>query len=238
MKTFAMNGYRLRSASVEVRLVYSAFLGLVTIGLLTMAMFQLYHIGPTPGRVAAYYRGGERAGELTFPKTLRELVEVTHFHSFTMGLVYLVLAHLFIATPVPPSRKRALITLGAAGLAGEVVADEEHVAAADEAEGHDAGAHVGRRDELDRAVRHPVAVGPAPEGGLLNSHGVPRMARRHGRRDDGGGEAEFDVSAHAPACPARHRSSGIVTCRKSPANATRAISPAAGMRDASANTGT
>lgn len=122
MKTFAMNGYRLRSASVEVRLVYSAFLGLVTIGLLTMATFQLYHIGPTPGRVAAYYRGGERAGELTFPKTFRELVEVTHFHSFTMGLVYLVLAHLFIATPVPPSRKRALITLGAAGLAGDLLA--------------------------------------------------------------------------------------------------------------------
>jgi hypothetical protein len=122
MKAFAANGYRLGSARLEVRLVYTAFLALVTVGMLTMATFQLYHIGPTPARISAYYRGGDRGGEMAFPKTLRELVEVTHFHSFIMGLVYLVLAHLFIATPVRPPLKRGLIVLGALGLAGDLLA--------------------------------------------------------------------------------------------------------------------
>ena len=121
MRAFAGNGYLLRTARVEVRLVYTAFLLLTLIGMLTMAAFQLKHVGPTPGRIAAYYRGGERAGEMTFAKTFRELVEVTHFHSFIMGVIYLVLAHLFIATTVRPALKRWLIVAAFLGLAGDIV---------------------------------------------------------------------------------------------------------------------
>ena len=122
MRAFAGNGYLLRDARREVRIVYTGFLLLVLIGMVTMVAFQLYHIGPTPGRIAAYYRGGERVGEMTFAKTFRELVEVTHFHSFIMGVVYLVLAHLFIATAVRPALKQALIVVALAGLAGDLVA--------------------------------------------------------------------------------------------------------------------
>ncbi len=121
MKAFGIGGYLLRNARFEVRLVYTAFLGLVSIGLVTMAVFEAHHIGPTPSRVAAYYRGGERAGEMSFAKTFRELVEVTHFHSFIMGLVFLVLAHLFIATPMAPGPKTAFIALAFGGLAGDLV---------------------------------------------------------------------------------------------------------------------
>lgn len=122
MRAFAANGYQLRDARLEVRLVYTGFLILVLIGMATMVVFELYHIGPTPSRAAAYYRGGESAGEMTFPKTARQLVEVTHFHTFIMGVVYLVLAHLFLATPLRPQLKRVLIVLAFAGLAGDLVA--------------------------------------------------------------------------------------------------------------------
>lgn len=121
MRAFGANGYLLRDARVEVRLIYTGFLLLAFVGMLSMAAFQLYHIGPTPGRAAAYYRGGEIGGELTFPKTFRQLVEVTHFHAFIMGVVYLVLAHLFVATPVRAEVKRALIVVAFAGLTGDLV---------------------------------------------------------------------------------------------------------------------
>jgi hypothetical protein len=122
MRAFAANGYLLRDARLEVRLVYTGFLLLTIIGMTTTAAFQAYHIGLSTSRVAAYYRGGEVGGELTFPKTFRQLVETTHFHSFIVGVVYLILAHLFIATPVRATVKRALIVVAFAGLAGDLVA--------------------------------------------------------------------------------------------------------------------
>jgi len=121
VRSFGAPSYLLRHARIEVRFIYTGFLLLVLIGMLTMAAFQLRQIGPTPARVATYYRGGDRAGEMAFPKTFRELVEVTHFHSFIMGIVYLVLAHLFIATGVGERAKQALILVGFAGLAGDLV---------------------------------------------------------------------------------------------------------------------
>lgn len=121
MRSFGSNGWLLSDARLEVRLVYSAFLVLVLVGMLTMAAFQLKHVGPTPERVAAYYRGGTRGAEMAFPKTFRELVEVTHFHAFIMGLVYLVLAHLFIATRVRDTVKRIVVVGAFVGLAGDLV---------------------------------------------------------------------------------------------------------------------
>ena len=121
MRAFGAGGYLLRDARIEVRLVYTGFLLLTLVGMATMAAFQIYHIGLTPSRAAAYYRGGEWAGELLFAKTFRELVEVTHFHSFIMGVVYLVLAHLFIATTVAPHWKRVFIVLAFVSLAADLI---------------------------------------------------------------------------------------------------------------------
>lgn len=121
MRSFTAGGYLLSDARLEVRLAYSGFLALAAIGLCTMAALQLKHIGPWPADIAAYYRGGERAGAMTFAKSFRELVEVTHFHAFITGVVYLVLAHLLIATTAPGTVKRAAIVLGFVGLAGDLV---------------------------------------------------------------------------------------------------------------------
>jgi hypothetical protein len=121
MRAFASSGYLLRDAKLDVRLVYTAFLLLVLIGMITMGVFEVYHIGPRPSRAAAYYRGGESGGQMMFAKTFRELVEVTHFHSFIMGIVYLVLAHLFLATALSPGLKRCFIVLAFLGLGGDLV---------------------------------------------------------------------------------------------------------------------
>lgn len=124
MKAFARPAYLLRDARLEVRLVYTAFLIFVTIGMATVAAFEWIHVGPAPSRVASYYRGGEQHGEMemSFPKTFRELVETTHFHAFIMGVLYLVLAHLFLATRVPLVVQRFVILLAFAGLAGDLIA--------------------------------------------------------------------------------------------------------------------
>jgi hypothetical protein len=122
MRAFAANGYRLRHARLEVRVIYSGFLLLTLVGMATMAAFQLYHIGLSPNRIATFYRGGELDGQMVFAKSLRELVEMTHFHAFIFGVIYLVLAHLFIATAVPPKLKLGLVVLGFIGLFIDLVA--------------------------------------------------------------------------------------------------------------------
>jgi hypothetical protein len=121
MRAFGAPSFLLSDARFEVRVAYTGFLLLVAIGMATMAMFQWVHIGPTPGNIATYFRGGEREGAMTFQKTARELIELTHFHAFIMGLVYLVLAHLVLATSAPETVKRLAIILAFVGLLGDLV---------------------------------------------------------------------------------------------------------------------
>lgn len=121
MRAFGATGYLIGNARLEVRLVYTAFLVLVGVGMLTMALMQFGHVGPWPSEIAIYYRGGERDGAMAFGKTFRELIELTHFHSFIMGTLYLIMAHLLIATTAPDAVKRAAIIGGFVGLFGDIV---------------------------------------------------------------------------------------------------------------------
>jgi hypothetical protein len=121
MKAFSNPAYMLSNARLEVRIAYTGFLTLVVIGMVTMAVFQLGHVGPWPADIAVHFRGGERDGAMVFPKSARELVELTHAHAFVMAVVYLILAHLVIATTAPPRAKLWSVVIGFAGLAGDVV---------------------------------------------------------------------------------------------------------------------
>jgi hypothetical protein len=121
MKAFSNPAYMLANARLEVRVAYTGFLALVVIGMATLAAFELVHLGPTPADIAIAIRGGERAGVMVFAKPFRELVELTHAHAFVMGGVYLILAHLMIATTAPPAVKRWSVIAGFAGLLGDVV---------------------------------------------------------------------------------------------------------------------
>jgi len=120
VRAFGSGNYLLSDARLEVKLAYTGFLLLAVVGFASTAVFQLFHVGPTPALIATYFRGGERGDVMVFAKTARELMEATHFHAFTMGLVYLVLAHLLLATSASERVKRAAIVLGFVGFAGDI----------------------------------------------------------------------------------------------------------------------
>jgi hypothetical protein len=107
MKNFAAPSFRLRDASFEIRLIYSLFLIFILGGLATIWFFQFQRIGISYERIVAYYLGGEINGQMFFAKNLNALLEETHFHAFTMSVVFLILAHLFLATSL--SRRAKLL---------------------------------------------------------------------------------------------------------------------------------
>ncbi len=57
---------------------------------------------------------------MTFPKTFAQLLELTHFHTFIMGIIFLILAHLVVATATSPRLKTSLIILACAGSLGDI----------------------------------------------------------------------------------------------------------------------
>ena len=107
MQVFARRGFQLRSASLETRVAYTAFLVLMSLGLATMVALSA-RVGITPTAIATYYRGGD--SELAFPKAFWQLVETSHFHLFTVSVVVLVLSHLLYGTPTS-TRLRVSLTL-------------------------------------------------------------------------------------------------------------------------------
>jgi len=122
MREFAKGQFRLGQAPRALRLIYAGFLLLAAIGFLTQVGFEVGRIGVTPAAIAAYYRGGESGGVMSFPKTFGQLLEVSHAHAFVMAVIFLILAHLFAATGAPPALKAAVLAVAFAGLLGDLVA--------------------------------------------------------------------------------------------------------------------
>jgi hypothetical protein len=115
MQVFARRGFKLRTASLETRLAYSCFLALILPGVVTLLALSAGRIGWSPHAIAVYYRGGE--SEMSFPKQLWQMVEVSHFHLFSVPIVVLILSHLVSATRLSVrARIRLTVTtyLGAA----------------------------------------------------------------------------------------------------------------------------
>jgi hypothetical protein len=96
MKDFSRPQFRLTNSSVEVKAIYTGFLIFALVGYLTVVIIQTTRIGFTPEAIAAHYRGGE--DEDTFPIPFGQILEQTHFHAFTEGVILLTLGHLFLAT--------------------------------------------------------------------------------------------------------------------------------------------
>ena len=107
MQAFARRGFQLRSASLETRVAYTGFLALMLPALATLVALSFGRMGLDPQSIAAHYRGAE--GEMSFPKTFWQLMEVSHFHLFTIPIVVLILSHLLYATPASP-RLRVYLT--------------------------------------------------------------------------------------------------------------------------------
>jgi hypothetical protein len=95
VRAFKKSGY-LRHASREAKFTYTWFLLLTALGTLSMIALSAGRVGLNPSDIATYYRGGD--DELSFPRTFWQLVEVSHFHLFSVPVVLLVLTHLLFGT--------------------------------------------------------------------------------------------------------------------------------------------
>ncbi len=120
MREFAQGQFRLRAAPRPLRLVYGAFLTLAALGVLSQIGFQVGRIGLTPRAIALYYRGGETANVMAFPKTFGQLLEVSHAHAFMMAVIFLILAHLSIATGAPPWFKTIVLSVTFGGMLSDL----------------------------------------------------------------------------------------------------------------------
>jgi hypothetical protein len=113
MQAFARRGFQLRSASLETRIAYTGFLLLMLPALSTLVALSFGRMGLDPQSIAAHYRGGD--SEMSFPKTFWQLVEVSHFHLFTIPVAVLILSHLLYATPASPRLRIYLTSITFAG---------------------------------------------------------------------------------------------------------------------------
>ncbi|TAN70859.1 MAG: hypothetical protein EPN17_03545 [Methylobacter sp.] len=89
---------------------------LVYIALLWISngMMYFHHMDLRPDSVVAYYLGSEQ--QFTQPRSYQGMLEVSHFHLFSMGMLVLTLTHLMLMTEFPVRLKIWLssLTYGAA----------------------------------------------------------------------------------------------------------------------------
>ena len=133
MRQFASSGFRIWNLSREAKLIYTCF-GLFSLAAIVVSMmFYEDLVGPKTAGVAGYYAGGvataprapaEHGGPamelppeatapaMTVPVTYRKLLEVTHFHLFTLPVFLLIIGHLFMLTGLSSTAKSAWIVTG------------------------------------------------------------------------------------------------------------------------------
>lgn len=145
MKHFSRARGRLANLPLAARVVYSVFLGFTLAGLAMSAWLTHDMVGLGLSRLAAYYAGAPSTPEpaardaatggprmdlppeldtpaIAEPMPMRKLLEVTHFHLFSMPLYLLVLSHLFMLSALGERAKVAWITTGTLAVAGHIAA--------------------------------------------------------------------------------------------------------------------
>lgn len=145
MKDFAAGPGRLRALSVGAKLVYTAFAISAVIGMLVS--WRLYGMIVADQGPGAYYAGAAptasakpkaalaegdgpviELADPTPPRVIveeiseRKLLEVTHFHLFSVPVYVLILAHLWLLARVPPWAH-------VGGVGAAIVASGLHIAA-------------------------------------------------------------------------------------------------------------
>jgi hypothetical protein len=136
MKDFIRRAGRLRSLPLSARWVYSVFNVFSLIALVETAWLGADMVGASLSGVESYYAGKATPAQapaaqsggpvielpeetLTAeapPMPLRKLLEVTHFHLFTMPVYLLILAHLFMLSRVRSALKTGFIIGGSVGV--------------------------------------------------------------------------------------------------------------------------
>src|SRR5919112_68261 len=88
--------FRLRDPDRHIRLVYTFFLLFILAGFSFSFFWAHSMTGLSPKGIADHYLGSDsKFGE---PMSFRELAEVTHFHLFTMPVVFMILVHVLYLT--------------------------------------------------------------------------------------------------------------------------------------------
>lgn len=95
--------FRLRDTDRHIRLVYTWFLLLMLAGFLFTFFWAHSMTDLTPAGIAAHYRGSDATfGE---PMSFGQLAETTHFHLFTMPVVFMIMVHVIYLTMASPRLK-------------------------------------------------------------------------------------------------------------------------------------
>ena len=74
------------------------FMGYIALFWISNGMMFFHKMSLNPESVVQYYLGSEET--FTQPKSYQSLLEVTHFHLFSMGILVLTLSHLLLFTPL------------------------------------------------------------------------------------------------------------------------------------------
>ncbi len=111
--------FRLRDTDRHIRLVYTLFLLLMLAGFAFSFFWAHSMTGLSPQGIAQHYRGSD----VTFgePMSFRELAEITHFHLFTMPVVFMILVHVLYLTMASPWLKACMTWMGFGGVILDLV---------------------------------------------------------------------------------------------------------------------
>ncbi|MDD5272320.1 MAG: hypothetical protein PHU14_06330 [Methylovulum sp.] len=72
------------------------FLGYIVLLWLSNGLMYFHRMDLTPSSVVSYYLGSEE--QFTQPRSYQGMLEVAHFHLFSMGMLVLTLTHLMLMT--------------------------------------------------------------------------------------------------------------------------------------------
>jgi hypothetical protein len=72
------------------------FLGYIALLWLSNGLMYFHHMNLTPDSVIGYYLGSE--AQFTQPRSYQGMLEVSHFHLFSMGMLIVTLTHLMLMT--------------------------------------------------------------------------------------------------------------------------------------------
>jgi hypothetical protein len=143
MKDFSRPRGRLGALPLAARAVYSIFLVLTLLGLGLTAWLTQDMVGEDLGRLSEYYAGTSTASAerppsrggphmelppeaelvpVAEPIPLRKLLEVTHFHLFSMPVYLMILSHLFLLSTLTTRAKITWIAVATLATTGHIAA--------------------------------------------------------------------------------------------------------------------
>ena len=142
MQDFTQPSGRLRALPWGARVVYSIFLAFTLLGMVLTVVLTDNMVGLDMSGVTTYYEGetssvedlrGYGGPDLLLPPDAeklaafepmphRKLLEITHFHLFSMPVYLLILSHIFMLSRARTASKGVWIGLGSIGTALHIAA--------------------------------------------------------------------------------------------------------------------